>query len=212
VPLLTVQTVEIANYIEYIPYETVYEDNASIYIGETSTKKRGENGEKYVTAKIVRNNGIEVAKLELNSLIKKEPVTAIVYKGTKELPPKKGTGTFKYPVSGYTLTSKYGQRWGRMHNGIDMAAPTGTKIRATDGGTVIFSGYQGSYGYVVKIDHGGGFVSVYAHCSKLHVRVGESVYQGQHIANVGNTGRSTGPHLHFEIQYLGKAKNPFNYL
>ena len=87
-----------------------------------------------------------------------------------------------------------------MHYGIDLAIATGTKIRASDGGTVIFSGYSGSYGYVVKIDHGGGFVTVYAHCSKLHVKVGEKVYQGQHIANVGSTGRSTGPHCHFEVR------------
>lgn len=212
VPLLTVQTVEVSTYIEYLPYDTLYEDNANIYTGETSTKRRGENGERQVTAKIVRNNGTEIAKLELNSVITKEPVTAIIYKGTKALPPKKGTGTFIYPVSSYTLTSKFGTRWGRMHYGIDLAAPTGTKIRASDGGTVIFSGYQGSYGYVVKIDHGGGFVTVYAHCSKLYVKRGEQVYQGQHIANVGNTGRSTGPHCHFEIQYLGVQKNPLNYL
>lgn len=212
VPLLTVQTVEVSTYTEYLPYDTIYEDNASIYIGETTTKKRGEDGERSVTAKIVRNNGTEVAKLELQSAITKEPVTAIVYKGTKELPPKKGTGSFIYPVSSYTLTSRYGPRWGRMHYGVDLAAPTGTKIRASDGGTVTFSGYQGSYGYVVKIDHGGGFVTVYAHCSKLLVKVGEQVYQGQHIANVGSTGNSTGPHCHFEIHYLGVQKNPLSYL
>lgn len=212
VPLLTVQTVEISTYIEYLDYETVYEDSASIYQGETTVKRAGKPGEREVKAKIVKNNGLEVAKLELSSQITQEPVSAIVVRGTKALPPKKGTGSFIYPVTGYRLTSKFGQRWGRMHNGVDLACPTGTKIRAADGGTVIFSGYSGSYGYVVKIDHGGGYVTVYAHCSKLHVKVGEAVYQGQHIANVGSTGRSTGPHCHFEIQYLGTPKNPLNYL
>ncbi len=211
-PLLTVQTVEVATYIEYIPYATTYEDDSSMYQGETSTRRAGQNGEKSVTAKIVRNNGVEVAKLELYSSITKQPVDAIIRKGTKALPPKKGTGKFIYPVSGFRLTSKFGLRWGRMHYGIDLACPTGTKIRAADGGVVKFSGYSGSYGYVVKIDHGGGFVTVYAHCSKLFVKVGESVYQGQHIANVGSTGRSTGPHCHFEVQYLGTPKNPLNYL
>ena len=150
--------------------------------------------------------------MELESHVTKEPVTAVISVGTKELPPKQGTGTFIYPVTGAKLTSRFGMRWGRMHYGIDLAIATGTKIRASDGGTVIFSGYSGSYGYVVKIDHGGGFVTVYAHCSKLHVKVGEKVYQGQHIANVGSTGRSTGPHCHFEVQYLGVQKNPLNYL
>lgn len=212
VPMLTVQTVEISTAIEYIEYATTYEDNASIYQGETSTKVRGQRGEREVTAKIVRNNGQEVARMELNSKMLKEPVTAVIYMGTKELPPKQGTGTFIYPVSGAKLTSKFGTRWGRMHYGIDLAIATGTKIRASDGGTVTFAGYSGSYGYVVKINHGGGFETVYAHCSKMHVKVGDKVYQGQHIANVGSTGRSTGPHCHFEIQYLGVQKNPLNYL
>lgn len=212
VPLLTVQTVEICNYVEYIPFTTSYQDSSSMYQGETTTKRKGEYGERTVTAKIVRNNGLEVAKLELDSAVTKQPVEAIVVRGTKALPAKKGTGKFTYPVSGFRLTSTFGQRWGRMHYGVDLACPTGTKIRASDGGTVIFAGYSGSYGYVVKIDHGGGYVTVYAHCSKILVHVGEAVYQGQHIANVGSTGRSTGPHCHFEVQYLGVQKNPLNYL
>ena len=203
---------EVSTLTEYIEYQTLYEDNASIYQGETSTKVAGQRGERQVVAKIVKNNGQEIARMELQSQITKEPVTAVIYVGTKELPPKQGTGTFIYPVTGAKLTSGFGSRWGRMHYGIDLAISTGTKIRASDGGTVIFSGYSGSYGYVVKIDHGGGFVTVYAHCSKLHVKVGEKVYQGQHIANVGSTGRSTGPHCHFEIQYLGVQKNPLKYL
>lgn len=212
VPMLTVQTVEVSTLTEYLQFETVYEDNPSVYQGETNTKVAGQMGERQVMAKIVKNNGVEVARMELESHVTKEPVTAVISVGTKELPPKQGTGTFIYPVTGAKLTSRFGMRWGRMHYGIDLAIATGTKIRASDGGTVIFSGYSGSYGYVVKIDHGGGFVTVYAHCSKLHVKVGEKVYQGQHIANVGSTGRSTGPHCHFEVQYLGVQKNPLNYL
>ncbi len=212
VPMLTVQTVEVSTLTEYLQFQTVYEDNPSVYQGETSTKVAGKMGERQVIAKLVKNNGVEVARMELESQITKEPVTAVISVGTKALPPKQGTGTFIYPVTGAKLTSRFGTRWGRMHYGIDLAIATGTKIRASDGGTVVFSGYSGSYGYVVKIDHGGGFVTVYAHCSKLHVKVGEKVYQGQHIANVGSTGRSTGPHCHFEVQYLGVQKNPLNYL
>ena len=212
VPLLTVQTVEVATYIEPIPYQTTYEDSSSLYKGEQSTKVKGVNGERQVVAKIVRNNGIEVAKMELSSEILTEPVSSVVTVGIKELPPLQGTGSFIYPVSGYRMSSKFGSRWGRMHYGVDLACSTGTKIRASDGGTVTFSGYSGSYGYVVKINHGGGFVTVYAHCSKLFVSKGDKVYQGQHIANVGSTGRSTGPHCHFEIQKNGTAVNPLNYL
>ncbi|MCR5481353.1 MAG: peptidoglycan DD-metalloendopeptidase family protein [Clostridia bacterium] len=212
VPLLTVQTVEVATYAEYIPFETAYEDSGSLYKGEKKTKVKGVDGQRQVVAKITRNNGVEVKKEELSSEIISQPVTEIILQGTKELPPLQGTGRFKYPVSGARLSSGFGKRWGRMHNGIDLACPTGTYIRASDGGTVIFSGYSGSYGNVVKINHGGGYVTVYAHCSKLLVSKGAKVYQGQHIANVGSTGRSTGPHCHFEIQKNGTPVNPLNYL
>ena len=212
VPLLTVQTVEVSTLIEYMPYQTLYENNSSIYLGETSVKVKGVPGEREVVAKIVKNNGVEVARLELQSTILSEPTNEVLYTGTKPLPPKQGTGTFISPLSSYTLTSRFGSRWGSFHSAIDMAAPSGTKIRASDGGTVTFAGYSGSYGYLLKIDHGGGYETYYAHCSKLHVSKGDKVYQGQHIANVGSTGYSTGPHLHFEVRYLGTPKNPLNYI
>lgn len=211
VPLVTVQTTEVAQYIEEIPFEIQYENTANLYKNEQTVKSRGANGEKDVVAEIVRNNGIEVSRKEISSTILSEPVPQVVLMGTKEPPPLIGTGTLIYPIRG-TLTSRYGTRWGRLHSGIDLAAPTGTHIKAADGGKVTFSGYNGALGYMVAIDHGGGRVTWYGHCSKLHVKKGERVYQGQHIANVGNTGRSTGPHVHFEVHINGKTKNPLNYL
>ena len=211
-PMLTVQTVEISTIYEPLDYETEYIDTNNIYEGETQTLVAGEYGERTVQARIVKNNGKEISRVELSSVVSKEPVKAVIYRGTKKMPPKQGTGTFIYPVTGARLSSKYGPRWGRMHNGIDLACPTGTYIRASDGGTVTFAGYQRSYGYKVEIDHGGGYTTLYAHCSAIFVSVGEKVYQGQHIANVGSTGNSTGPHCHFEIHYLGEIKNPLNYL
>ena len=95
----------------------------------------------------------------------KEPKAQILVKGTKEPPPKKGTGTFSSPARG-TITSRYGYRWGRQHNGIDIAAPIGTPVKAADGGEVIFAGTSGSYGKLIKIDHGAGFVTYYGHLSK----------------------------------------------
>lgn len=211
VPLVTVQTTEVAQYIEPIPYEIQYENTANLYKNEQTVKSRGTNGEKDVIAEIVRNNGIEVSRKEISSTILSQPVSQVVLVGTKEPPPLIGTGSFIYPIRG-TLTSRYGTRWGRLHSGIDLAAPTGTHIKAADGGKVTFSGYNGALGYMVAIDHGGGRVTWYGHCSKLFVKKGERVYQGQHIANVGNTGRSTGPHVHFEVHINGKTKNPLNYL
>ncbi len=211
VPLVTVQTTEIAQYREAIPFEIQYENTSSLFKNEQTVKSRGTNGEKDVVAEIVRNNGIEVSRKEISATILSEPVSQVVLVGTKEPPPLIGTGTFIYPIRG-TLTSRFGTRWGRLHSGIDLAAPIGTHIKAADGGKVTFSGYNGALGYMVAIDHGGGRVTWYGHCSKLFVKKGERVYQGQHIANVGNTGRSTGPHVHFEVHINGKAKNPLNYL
>ena len=208
VPLITVQTVEIATYIEPIAFETTYQNSSNMYSGEQSTRVRGAIGEKQVVARITKNNGMEVAKTELETDVIKEPTTEIILVGIKPPPPLQGTGTFIYPVTGARLTSKYT----KYHQAIDLAIGTGTKIRASDGGTVISAGYSGSYGYVVRINHGGNKVTLYAHCSKIYVKAGEKVYQGQHIANVGNTGRSTGPHVHFEIIVNGVKKNPLNYL
>lgn len=118
------------------------------------------------------------------------------------------------PIAG-TITSRFGAvssiRSGK-HTGLDIAASTGTKIKACAGGTVTFSGYKGSYGYMVVINHGNGVETYYAHCSKLYVTAGQQVNQGDVIAAVGNTGNSTGPHLHLEVRVNGVAYNPQNYL
>ncbi len=211
-PVLTVQTTEVVTYTENIPFETEYEESSSMYEGETSTRRKGVYGTQEVVAKVKRNNGEEISREVLSTKKLTDPVSEIVVKGTKKAPPRQGTGTWAYPIKNYRISSKYGRRWGRMHNGIDFAASTGTKIYATDGGTVTFAGYKGSFGYMVIINHGGNYESYYAHCSKLLVKKGDKVFQGQNIALVGNTGNSTGPHLHFEIRYLGNPKNPFNYI
>ena len=118
------------------------------------------------------------------------------------------------PVSGI-ITSRFGAASSRRvskHTGLDIGASTGTKIKACAGGTVTFSGYKGSYGYMVVINHGNGVETYYGHCSKLYVTAGQKVNQGDVIAAVGNTGNSTGPHLHLEIRVNGVAYNPQNYL
>jgi len=115
------------------------------------------------------------------------------------------------PVSGI-VTSRFGARWGSTHTGTDIGAPSGTPIKAVAGGTVIFSGWKGTLGKFIVVDHGNGIQSYYAHCSSLLVSKGDSVSAGQQIGKVGNTGRSTGPHLHFEIRKNGAAVNPQNYI
>ena len=104
------------------------------------------------------------------------------------------------PVSGYTLTSGYGFRWGKMHPAQDLAAPSGTPVRSMSTGRVTFAGWSNEgYGYMVKVKYWDGSVSWMAHNSRLLVSVGEAVVPGQTIAYSGNTGNSTGPHVHLEI-------------
>ncbi|HET9443126.1 MAG TPA: peptidoglycan DD-metalloendopeptidase family protein [Acidimicrobiales bacterium] len=117
----------------------------------------------------------------------------------------------RWPVGG-SVTSEFGQRWGRLHAGIDISARTGTPIRAAKAGTVIFAGSQGGYGNVVIIDHGGGFSTLYAHQSRIGSSDGQDVAQGEVIGYIGSTGHSTGPHLHFETRVGGSPQNPRRYL
>jgi murein DD-endopeptidase MepM/ murein hydrolase activator NlpD len=125
-----------------------------------------------------------------------------------------GTGRFMWPVPRFTkVSSTFGSRWGRHHDGIDIPAPRGTPIVASDGGVVIYSdnGIRG-YGNMIVVAHEGEIFTVYAHNNKNLVDKGDRVRKGQVIGHVGNTGRSTGAHLHFEIRVKNKARNPANYL
>lgn len=112
-----------------------------------------------------------------------------------------------WPARG-RVTSEYGRRWGRLHAGIDIGAPTGTAIWAAKSGTVIFSGQQSGYGNVIIIDHGGGMTTLYGHQSRRLAHDGQHVSQGELIGKVGSTGHSTGSHLHFETRYGGTPRNP----
>lgn len=137
---------------------------------------------------------------------------------TPQFEPGRGLGsasssTFIWPAEG-VFTSGFGWRWGRMHKGIDVANSVGTPIRAVQDGVVSFAGWDdGGYGYLVKITHPDGTVTVYAHNSRILVQAGDPVHQGQNISLMGSTGRSTGPHLHFEVRPPGSsAVNPMQFL
>lgn len=110
------------------------------------------------------------------------------------------------------VTSKFGIRSGKMHKGIDIANNSGSPIYAALDGVVTYSGWMEGYGNVVKIDHSNGVETLYAHCKLLRVKVGDTVKQGQLIADMGSTGRSTGPHVHFEVRVNGENQNPANYI
>ena len=212
-PIITAKITELVTYSEKIKYKVVKKDDDTIYEGDKEVTQKGKNGSREITARIVSVNGERIEETNLVTTVTKEPVNKVIHIGTKERPPTVGSGKFIWPMSGgYTVTSEFGQRWGRLHAGIDLGCPVGTNVVAADGGTVTQAGYHPAYGYLVIIDHQNGMETYYAHNSQLLVSAGDKVYQGQQIAESGNTGRSTGPHCHFEIHVNGSAVNPRNYL
>ena len=116
--------------------------------------------------------------------------------------------SFGIPVKGYVVTSRYGWRRSGFHTGIDYALSYGSPIYASEDGVVTCAQWSGNYGYLVKIQHSGGFETRYAHCSRFAVSVGDEVKKGDVISYVGSTGNSTGPHVHLEIRYNGKSIDP----
>lgn len=211
-PLLTFCTVENNTYAEAIPFTTRFKDDSGLYKGTSKVTAKGINGEKEITAKLVRENGVPVKRLVLNEKIVSNPRDQLVAKGTKKAPTTAATGRFGKPYSRGSYSSGFGRRWGRMHEGVDWSMPVGSPIYAADGGVVEKAGRDGAYGNVVVINHGNGLKTLYAHNSKLLVKPGERVFKGQKIAQSGNTGRTTGPHLHFEVRKNGVPVNPLKYL
>lgn len=210
-PLMTVKTIEETEYEKEIEYDLKVEYDETMYKNEKKVKTKGTPGKSRVVEKIIKHNGVEVDRQIVKEELISKPVDKLIVKGTKQRPLTIATGSFTTPTRG-SISSRFGQRWGRMHRGIDIAAKVGTPIKAADGGTVTYSGNRGSYGKLVEINHGNGYVTRYGHCSKIHVNNGQKVSKGQIVALVGNTGRTTGPHLHFEVIKNGVHQNPSNYL
>ena len=181
------------------------EEEISLSIAERTTNNPEE----------ISTNDLEVAKTTISNTIS----NTIEQKREEEEKAKgianvNGIKIAVLPVQG-TISSRYGVS-SRIrvstHTGLDIAATTGTPINVVSDGTVTFAGWSGSYGKLVKIDHGNGVETWYAHTSKMYVTAGEQVSAGETIAAVGSTGNSTGPHLHFEIRINGKTVNPQNYV
>ncbi len=217
VPYLTMTVVEQERYLDAIPYDIEYTDSANLYKGDYKVISAGSNGSADVLANVTYVNGEEQERVILSSVTLKNPVTEQRLQGTKERPTWLPTGTFRWPCSG-NITSRFGYRnlsysyASTNHKGIDIANRYGTAIYAADGGTVTYAGWMSGYGYLVKINHGNGYETLYGHNSSLVASVGQHVYKGQQIARMGSTGNSTGNHCHFEVRYNGVPRNPVNYL
>ncbi len=194
---------------ESIPFAEQRIEDDTLWPWESVVVTPGSAGTREKVIREYRENGEVVRTEVLSSRVTQEPVTQVRRVGVKQVP-ELGTGSLILPVAG-EISSYFGPRWGTMHQGLDIAAPHGTPVRAADSGMVTFAGWNGNYGRMVEIDHGGGRVTWYAHLSGINVSVGQQVNQGDVIGWVGSTGYSTGPHLHFEIRVDGTPVNPLNY-
>lgn len=210
-PELSVERQEELYYEEDYDAEIIYVDNDEWYTTDKETRQQPSAGHRRVVAIVSYRNDSVVNTEIIKEEVQIEAVPKIVERGTK-IPP-----TYIRPVSGGRLSSGFGGRKAPKrgastnHKGVDIAVPTGTAVMASCGGVVTRAGWLGGYGYAVYIQHPGGRETRYGHLSKVLVSVGQQVSQGQKIALSGNTGNSTGPHLHFEIRINGSAVDPRNY-
>lgn len=199
-------------YTEDYEAEVQYIPNDEWYTTKKETRQEPSAGRRKVAAAITCKNGQELGREILKEEVYAEAVPKIVERGTK-IPP-----TYIKPISGGRQSSGFGARSAptkgasTYHKGVDWAVPIGTAVVASNAGTVVHAGWASGYGYAVYIDHADGRQTRYGHLSKVLVKAGQTVSQGERIALSGNTGRSTGPHLHFEIRINGTAVNPLKHL
>ena len=211
-PKLAVLRQEEMYYEEDYEEEVIYVDNDDWYTNQKKTLQEPSAGHRKVIAVVTFENDKEIEKEIIKEEVTYKAVPKIVERGTK-IPP-----TYIKPISGGRLTSRFGRRSrptrgaSTNHKGVDWATPTGTAVFASCGGTVAKAGWGSGYGYVVYINHPDGRQTRYGHLSKVLVSPGQTVSQGQKIALSGNTGISTGPHLHFEILINGSQVDPFAYM
>ena len=211
-PELSVEREEENYYEEDYEAEIIYVDNDSWYTNQTKVLQEPSAGHRRVIAMVSYRNNEEVERQIIKEEVVMEAVPKIVERGTI-IPP-----TYIKPITGGRLSSGFGRRSAptkgasTYHRGIDWATPVGTAVMASSSGTVSRAGWGSGYGYVVYIDHADGRQTRYGHLSKVLVSVGQKVSQGDKIALSGNTGVSTGPHVHFEILINGSQVNPMDYL
>lgn len=205
-PLISLSAVKEVQYQQEVPYFQEKQENANLEEGIVNLLQLGENGLVNVTAQVEIVDGCEVGSTVISEETLKCVVPEIVEVGTKEI------GDLVRPMKTGYVSQGYSSIFDPDHGAVDIAAPTGTPVYAAAGGTVTKVGYDyGGYGNYMVIDHGNGMETLYAHLSKIDVTEGQRVHQNDQIGLVGSTGRSTGPHLHFEVRIGDQKVNPFDY-
>lgn len=207
-PMVTVTLEQEMKAQSAVPFHTVKKEDSNQVKSVRKVEQAGKAGALETTTRIETQNGKLTFSVTEASRLVQEPVDEIVVVGTKE---GLATGSFTTPTVG-RLSSPFGPRWGRFHYGIDLANSMGTDVVAADGGVVTRACMAGSYGNLIIIDHQNGTSTRYAHLSAFNVKVGDVVQKGQSIGKIGSTGRSTGPHLHFEVRVGGVARNPLEFI
>ena len=212
---LGIQVTRRETYTAKVPFGTTYQDNNKKPVGDNSVISVGIYGSEEVTADVTYIDGVRVGETVLNRVRTKEPVNQVISRGILSIEEYFGAtgGSFIWPADGGYYNGSLGSYYG--HTGMDIACPIGTTVRASKSGTVTTAlnyGYNYGYGRTVVINHGYGQITRYAHMSSVTVSVGQYVQQGQVIGYSGNSGNSSGPHLHFEIRIDGIIKAPEKYI
>lgn len=195
---------------ESIPFTERVTKDADLWPWQYVVITPGIPGARELTIREYRENGRVVKTEVIENKVLEQPKQQVAKTGSKQVPDM-GTGSLVFPVAG-DITSWFGPRWGSFHYALDIAASTGTPVLAADSGMVVYRGWDGNYGMVIHLDHGGGdLVTWYAHLSGYAVKQGDTVEKGQVIGYVGDTGFSTGPHLHYEVHVDGVAVDPLEF-
>ena len=209
---LKVKTIDIVEYDEEIAFTTEEVESDDYYTGVRKVIQYGQNGLQHVVAEVTSIDGQEVSRTPLQVTVTEEMTPRIVAVGTQTPPTTSitGSGVLVFPVPDYVgISTRFGQGG---HRGVDLRAPYGAPIYACDSGTVVEAGWHSSWGNYVKIDHGNGMSTLYAHCSSLAVSAGQGVARGQVIGYVGSTGYSSGNHCHLELYIGGSLTDPMGYI
>lgn len=211
-PLLTVVAQVEGAKIEAIPYETQVVVDAGA-AASVRVREQGSEGERKITYQAVKKNGVISDRQVTSEEIIKNPVARVLVKGSQVVQvASRGSSGISKGVLDWPVYGPISQYFRAGHRAIDITGKVGTALHASGSGYVVEAGWNGGYGKTIVIDHGNGYSTRYAHCNSLSVSVGQKVSRGQTIAALGNTGRSTGPHCHFEVIYNGTAVNPLSVL